>query len=170
MGRLDHLVEAVYERFKDRYFKDESTSLSLVLSDTPNSQISRSPGRPFGYQVSCSTPTPLHLINKYTGTMHGWKKFTLQNIALTPERAMPTKTRLHHPRLPWKTTRPMSWVATSKFQPRMPSLKIILLSTSTGSTSLNWKKTRVTIRAKVLARVQIKMARWSAVSWKSNVG
>lgn len=26
MGRLDHLVEAVYERFKDRYFKDESTS------------------------------------------------------------------------------------------------------------------------------------------------
>lgn len=24
MGRLDHLVEAVYERFKDRYFKDES--------------------------------------------------------------------------------------------------------------------------------------------------
>ena len=25
MGRLDHLVEAVYERFKDRYFKGEST-------------------------------------------------------------------------------------------------------------------------------------------------
>jgi hypothetical protein len=24
MGRLDHLVEAVYERFKDRYFVDES--------------------------------------------------------------------------------------------------------------------------------------------------
>lgn len=24
MGRLDHLVEAVYDRFKDRYFKDES--------------------------------------------------------------------------------------------------------------------------------------------------
>ena len=23
VGRLDHLVEAVYERFKDRYFKDE---------------------------------------------------------------------------------------------------------------------------------------------------
>lgn len=23
MGRLDHLVEAVYERFKDRYFKGE---------------------------------------------------------------------------------------------------------------------------------------------------
>lgn len=29
MGRLDHLVEAVYERFKDRYFKDESTFLVL---------------------------------------------------------------------------------------------------------------------------------------------
>ena len=28
MGRLDHLVEAVYERYKDRYFRDES-SLSL---------------------------------------------------------------------------------------------------------------------------------------------
>jgi hypothetical protein len=26
MGRLDHLVEAVYDRFKDRYFKSESTS------------------------------------------------------------------------------------------------------------------------------------------------
>ncbi len=25
VGRLDHLVEAVYERFKDRYFKGEST-------------------------------------------------------------------------------------------------------------------------------------------------
>ena len=24
MGRLDHLVEAVYDRFKDRYFKHES--------------------------------------------------------------------------------------------------------------------------------------------------
>lgn len=24
MGRLDHLVEAVFDRFKDRYFKDES--------------------------------------------------------------------------------------------------------------------------------------------------
>lgn len=26
MGRLDHLVEAVYERFKDRYFPGESAS------------------------------------------------------------------------------------------------------------------------------------------------
>lgn len=26
MGRLDHLVEAVYERFKDRYFEGESAS------------------------------------------------------------------------------------------------------------------------------------------------
>ena len=25
IGRLDHLIEAVYERFKDRYFLDEST-------------------------------------------------------------------------------------------------------------------------------------------------
>jgi hypothetical protein len=24
MGRLDHLVEAVFDRYKDRYFKDES--------------------------------------------------------------------------------------------------------------------------------------------------
>jgi bromodomain adjacent to zinc finger domain protein 1A len=28
MGRLDHLVEAVYERFKDRYFVGESALLS----------------------------------------------------------------------------------------------------------------------------------------------
>ena len=26
MGRLDHLVEAVYDRFKDRYYPDESMS------------------------------------------------------------------------------------------------------------------------------------------------
>lgn len=31
MGRLDHLVEAVYERFKDRYFEDESTSATSIL-------------------------------------------------------------------------------------------------------------------------------------------
>jgi hypothetical protein len=29
MGRLDHLVEAVYERFKDRYFKNESAHASM---------------------------------------------------------------------------------------------------------------------------------------------
>ena len=31
MGRLDHLVEAVYDRFKDRYFVGEST-LTYFLS------------------------------------------------------------------------------------------------------------------------------------------
>jgi bromodomain adjacent to zinc finger domain protein 1A len=30
MGRLDHLVEAVYDRFKDRYFEDESALLFLA--------------------------------------------------------------------------------------------------------------------------------------------
>lgn len=30
MGRLDHLVEAVYERFKDRYYPDESTFSSQL--------------------------------------------------------------------------------------------------------------------------------------------
>ncbi|TFK57352.1 hypothetical protein OE88DRAFT_1730725 [Heliocybe sulcata] len=29
MGRLDHLVEAVYDRFKDRYFKDEKVLVDL---------------------------------------------------------------------------------------------------------------------------------------------
>ena len=32
VGRLDHLVEAVFERFKDRYFADESTSSSCTVS------------------------------------------------------------------------------------------------------------------------------------------
>jgi hypothetical protein len=33
MGRLDHLVEAVFERYKDRYFRDESAfSASLEQS------------------------------------------------------------------------------------------------------------------------------------------
>jgi hypothetical protein len=36
MGRLDHLVEAVYERFKDRYFEDESESLTVVYFQTPD--------------------------------------------------------------------------------------------------------------------------------------
>lgn len=31
MGRLDHLVEAVYERFKDRYYPDESAFLVFVV-------------------------------------------------------------------------------------------------------------------------------------------
>ncbi len=29
VGRLDHLVEAVYERFKDRYFQGESESRNI---------------------------------------------------------------------------------------------------------------------------------------------
>lgn len=36
IGRLDHLIEAVYERFKDRYFLDESPLLcfdSCIVSD-----------------------------------------------------------------------------------------------------------------------------------------
>ncbi|KAH0838447.1 chromatin remodeling complex protein [Lanmaoa asiatica] len=32
VGRLDHLVEAVFERFKDRYFADESRSSSCTVS------------------------------------------------------------------------------------------------------------------------------------------
>jgi hypothetical protein len=38
MGRLDHLVEAVYDRYKDRYFKDESASRHIrfnFASDPP---------------------------------------------------------------------------------------------------------------------------------------
>lgn len=30
MGRLDHLVEAVYDRFKDRYFENESTFTMII--------------------------------------------------------------------------------------------------------------------------------------------
>lgn len=30
MGRLDHLVEEVYQRFKDRFYTDESTSCGYV--------------------------------------------------------------------------------------------------------------------------------------------
>lgn len=35
MGRLDHLVEAVYERFKDRYFPGESTFPSSLYIPKP---------------------------------------------------------------------------------------------------------------------------------------
>jgi hypothetical protein len=36
MGRLDHLVEAVYERYKDRYFRDESALALLVRRQQQN--------------------------------------------------------------------------------------------------------------------------------------
>lgn len=34
MGRLDHLVEAVYERFKDRYYPDESACSTILQVST----------------------------------------------------------------------------------------------------------------------------------------
>lgn len=34
VGRLDHLVEAVYERFKDRYYPDESMYLHFRCSQS----------------------------------------------------------------------------------------------------------------------------------------
>ncbi len=36
MGRLDHLVEAVYDRFKDRYFPDESKPLLSSRTFAPS--------------------------------------------------------------------------------------------------------------------------------------
>lgn len=47
VGRLDHLVESVFERFKDRYFKGESMSFLYPVC-YPCSLIPsrRSPGRP----------------------------------------------------------------------------------------------------------------------------
>jgi hypothetical protein len=35
MGRLDHLVEAVYERFKDRYFTGERAFLATTFMTLP---------------------------------------------------------------------------------------------------------------------------------------
>ena len=55
MGRLDHLVEAVFERFKDRYFKDESTHylpcLLLGLGFSDVRELFRSLGRLIWHQV-----------------------------------------------------------------------------------------------------------------------
>jgi hypothetical protein len=60
MGRLDHLVDAVYERFKDRFFPGESTCqcpLSFLFTHHPP----RSHHRSVRYQVcralSCQFPT-----------------------------------------------------------------------------------------------------------------
>jgi hypothetical protein len=99
MGRLDHLVEAVYERFKDRYFKDESTSWLYPLLLSPNPKLFRNSRRSIWYQVSHIMPTFHVRLTTVVGTMRGWKKFTLQNTAPTPERATPTKTRPHLPHL-----------------------------------------------------------------------
>lgn len=38
MGRLDHLVEAVYDRFKDRYFENEST-FTMIIPVAANSDL-----------------------------------------------------------------------------------------------------------------------------------
>ena len=51
MGRLDHLVEAVYERFKDRYFLGESM-LTLFLIVLCPYQISRNRRRHIRNEVS----------------------------------------------------------------------------------------------------------------------
>lgn len=42
MGRLDHLVEAVYDRFKDRYFKDESAfavHYRVLIDSCPSPEV-----------------------------------------------------------------------------------------------------------------------------------
>lgn len=51
MGRLDHLVEAVYDRFKDRYFVGESM-LALYLIELCPYQISRNRRRHIRNEVS----------------------------------------------------------------------------------------------------------------------
>jgi hypothetical protein len=51
MGRLDHLVEAVYDRFKDRYFVGESM-LPLFLIELRPYQISRNRRRHIRNEVS----------------------------------------------------------------------------------------------------------------------
>lgn len=40
MGRLDHLVEAVYERYKDRYFRDESALAFLFVGNNRTETMS----------------------------------------------------------------------------------------------------------------------------------
>ena len=40
MGRLDHLVEAVYERYKDRYFRDESALAFLFAGNSKTETMS----------------------------------------------------------------------------------------------------------------------------------
>lgn len=39
MGRLDHLVEAVYDRFKDRYYPNESELLLSSGTFAPGRQL-----------------------------------------------------------------------------------------------------------------------------------
>lgn len=51
MGRLDHLVEAVYDRFKDRYFVGESM-LALFPIELSPYQISRNRRRHIRNEVS----------------------------------------------------------------------------------------------------------------------
>ena len=51
MGRLDHLVEAVYDRFKDRYFVGESKLVLFLIVLRPY-QISRNRRRHIRNEVS----------------------------------------------------------------------------------------------------------------------
>lgn len=71
MGRLDHLVEAVYDRFKDRYFVDESM-LALFLIELCPYQISRNCHRHIRNEVSLNRHTSLMLfllVSSLKGTM-----------------------------------------------------------------------------------------------------
>lgn len=72
MGRLDHLVEAVYERFKDRYFKNESAhaSMHFVSLHIANfSRMCRNSCWPYrnkvSYRGAFEDPFRLPSINRY---------------------------------------------------------------------------------------------------------
>lgn len=67
MGRLDHLVEAVYERFKDRYYEGERVFVDLngekfwgrIINVVPPATASSSTKRPAA-RNSTHTPAKLH--------------------------------------------------------------------------------------------------------------
>ena len=162
MGRLDHLVEAVYDRFKDRYFRDESACylFSTLLSPLVDLSIVGVLVDLGGtkYDLRFLTHETQSFTSSSTGITRSYKRFLPQN--LPPTKPSPIQ---RHPRpqppLPFCLNCPMKMcqytrlVVISRYRLRMRWYRMIQQDIFTGFALWSWKRRRATKREKLLARL-----------------
>lgn len=126
MGRLDHLVEAVYERFKDRYFTGERASLVISLCHSSTLTLFFQESWLI-FQVSSEFhglhSPQLPLLTFHQGTMLEWRRSILQNT--TPTRTQETRIKTLPLLQPLMMIHPMSSEEISKYLPKMHLRTII---------------------------------------------
>ena len=126
MGRLDHLVEAVYERFKDRYFTGERASLVISLCHSSTLTLFFQESWLI-FQVSSEFHglhfPQLPLLTFHQGTMLEWRRSILQNT--TPTRTQETRIKTLPLLQPLMMIHPMSSEEISKYLPKMHLRTII---------------------------------------------